>query len=785
MLNKNHHLVKWLLLAVLVLTNFSLYQWTTQQAFMGDSLMHLTDDTQIDNLGDVIKTFYMTKNPAYHEQHRIEVMQRPIFNELLITFQKKLVGDHYHWLRWIALSVQSINSLLAFYLIYILTRSQFRSFVGALAFSFNPVYFYGLYEFGLSFSLWLTMFVLLTFIFVTKYIQQQSSYWLLTGSLFCLFLSLFTKESAMTLPFALIIFAILLRKKSLQPNQTFHWKNILKEWSWNDIFNRKIVFFSIGAIVLLILYLITRIIKLGSIFEIHAGLSEPITLFGVASKLAGYYLIAFNIPTRVIPIYMAIPINHYPIIIIIIAVLAFLFINYFVLRNILKLNLLTIAGLFIFVLLIAPVFKVSRNAPYYLDIPLIGILITVTTLKLSTHKVWLTRNKSRIFAGIAAFAVLFNIVFQYKMTNDMDIWLTKGEQYVDQFTKSVETAPFEDFNQKNIYMLSSFFSSDEYWIFNHAKVGSSFYYNLPSYQSNVDSFNEDKMGSLGDATLIDFYIDNHQNLNNPSGFTLQYETNIQQLKLAKQYPRQNVIQFNVMPHQLIEIKGKFTANVDRNTLRALVAKFTKQQNDEVDKYFSSYANVSPTTSGDDFTLYTLVPTDALQFTLDTTDISGAFADLSVKQYNIIKGANTVSANPKQQILKNGSFEQGVTDWVGLTKEQLSTDAKFGKYAAEVGPGPAAAAFQTISVVPGKTLLMDAWAKSATDTTGVGRLQINWQDKDGQFIDAFIHTIDVGSTYKDYMAMVKVPFNAAKAEVYISPHDDQSKILYDDVKLYQN
>ena len=768
------------LIVIIILVNLCVYQWTVKQPFMGDALMHIVDDTQINSIKDVIKTFYMTKNPAYNEKHRIEVMHRPIFNEILITMQKKMLNGNFQRMRYISLLIHIVNALLMFYFIKLLTSSDNRAFFISLLFSLNPVYFYGLYEFGLSFSLWLTMFTILSFISVFKYMKSKFSYFYLGTSVFTFFLAIFTKESALTLPFALILFAICILFFEERSEQKLK-RLVIKLFS-----NKRIVLLTLGLFAILGLYLCTRYIKLGEIFEIHAGIGTNLSIKSMLVKTIGYFLLAFNISTPIIPDYMSIHINKFYVPIAIFILLFFIVSMILIVKNIMKKNLYTIIGLFIFLILLFPVFKVSRNAPYYLDIPLIGIVIAIATLKFNNQKK-IFDNKFRLYVlslSLFLFSLIVNIYFQRITTNNFDIWLTRGEQHAKKLLQDISSTSSVQLKNNKVQLLSSFFNSEEYWFFNHAQIGSFLYANLGLNLDNIQELKD--IVSNENGMLMDYYYEDIKQIGSKSNLHLRTITNVAKLNREKSYSYNNLDNINCNENELIEIKGSLKANVDSNQLKPLKIVFTRTDLSVITKEYNTYGTVLPTKKNNEFKIFSLVPKSSFQFSVElSAEQKNALNSFEISIYKIEKGEQNLNSiyKGRKQLLLNNSFEKKEEGWLDFDNK-LINQAHSGKRAIMVGPGTNKISFQEINVTPGKTLLITEWAKSYRELLGKGRIQINWLNSQGKQIDAYIKVIDISDKYKFYAAIVEVPKQADKAVVYITPHDESSSIIYDDVFVYE-
>ncbi|SCW85408.1 Dolichyl-phosphate-mannose-protein mannosyltransferase [Paenibacillus tianmuensis] len=763
--------LKLISILIIMLINISLYQWTLKQPLMGDALMHVVDDTQLHKPLDFARIFYLTKNPDYQENNRIQVMNRPIFNELIITFEKKIFSNNLVNMRYITLAVHIVNAVLIFSFINLLYRNIKTALFGSLFFSLNNAYFYGLYEFGLSFSIWLTLFTIISFIFLIKYIRTSSLKYLFL-LYFSFFLAIFTKESALTLPFALIVFAIFIIMNAESRFQGIH--RVLKALK-----DKKVWFISLGLILILSLNLFLRYKKLGSILDVHAGIGADVTLFQTFAKILGYFLLAFNLPLNIIPGYMAISIQYYyiPIAIIIILFFGYFFIN--ICKNMIKKNISTYVGLIIFIILLIPIFKVSRNSPYYLDLPLIGIIICVCGL-VNFQNISIINKKILYF--MLPFILINNLYFQYISTSKDVVWLTKGEKEASQIIEALKALPRNELYEKNIYMLNSYFNQGTLWIFNHGRVGSFLFANLNIDLRKTQVFNLRQDFKKG-STLLDQYYELSENGQlNLKSQSISSVTGFVEIKEGQVSSTYTSISND---NELIEIKGRLKSNVDKNKLSPIQLEFERKESEIIKKTYSNYAD-GPTSINQEFSVYSLVPHNSSQVKLTIPDdLRNQFEALEVHQYKLIIDSNNIEdIGSRTSLINNPSFEKGVESWIGLKETQIIQNAHTGNYGAKVGPGTANSAFQTIAVKPEEDLVISAWAKSINNSNAVGRLQINWADQNGNFIEAYIKIFNVSEKYEYQLAVTKPPQNAEKALVYISPHDETSEIVYDDVNVYQ-
>ena len=191
----------------LLLITIILYSWTIFEPFAGDALLHLMDDTQIHSISDILKVFYNSSNELYVEDYRLNVFHRPVFNELYISAIKNIFGSNIIWFRIINVLILGLSSILLYKILLKLTCDYKSSFLGAIFLLCSPSLFFGIYEFGLSFSGLLVFLSLISIYFLQAYLLSENKYYILL-TLFFTFLTVFTKESAMFFPFSMIILFI-------------------------------------------------------------------------------------------------------------------------------------------------------------------------------------------------------------------------------------------------------------------------------------------------------------------------------------------------------------------------------------------------------------------------------------------------------------------------------------------------------------------------------------------------------------------------------------------------
>ncbi|UZE19662.1 hypothetical protein LOY70_08705 [Pseudomonas sp. B21-054] len=126
--------------------------------------------------------------------------------------------------------------------------------------------------------------------------------------------------------------------------------------------------------------------------------------------------------------------------------------------------------------------------------------------------------------------------------------------------------------------------------------------------------------------------------------------------------------------------------------------------------------------------------------------------------------------------------------VPVTKSPFFDDSKFwsghphllkDSLGVEVGPGADNSNIlsQRFSTKAGDVLKVQAVALNSRKRSGKGRLQINWIDQQGQFINTSISIFNATSEPKKYNKIFVAPSNAAEGIVYVTPHDKDSVLKF--------
>lgn len=103
---------------------------------------------------------------------------------------------------------------------------------------------------------------------------------------------------------------------------------------------------------------------------------------------------------------------------------------------------------------------------------------------------------------------------------------------------------------------------------------------------------------------------------------------------------------------------------------------------------------------------------------------------------------------------------------------------------EVGPGPESSniLFQTFPVKPGEKLKIQAVAMRVSNTPAKGRLQINWLDGEGKFLNASISLFSASIDASKYSKVFVAPLNAVQGVVYVTPHDEHSVLVFKSMEV---
>lgn len=142
-------------------------------------------------------------------------------------------------------------------------------------------------------------------------------------------------------------------------------------------------------------------------------------------------------------------------------------------------------------------------------------------------------------------------------------------------------------------------------------------------------------------------------------------------------------------------------------------------------------------------------------------------------------SNELLANPQFEILENGlplawiTYGHPVIDASGIHsssgKVMVQADKNNGLY-------------QPVPVTPNKRYLLRHLTRADQEGQHV-RLQINWHDKNNEFIKTTIEFVEVTKNWRENEMAVVAPPNAVQALVYVSVHEN-SRVWYDHLSFVE-
>lgn len=522
--NKNAILIRnfMIIIGLFVISMFT-YWWTIKLPVIGDGLMHLNDNTDISSIKNIIKTFFTFTGIGKPKYTTTLMFHRPIFNEIIVEVIKQITNYNTYSIRMISVLIHAITVIIGYIIGWEIFNNCYKASVLGIFVNFSLIYFHGVYEFGLSFSLWLTLFFMLSFYYTIKYNKYNKRRYLFLALIFT-FITIYTKESALTIGIALFWYIL-----------------------GNDIYkNKKItkvsIVFGLFQIVILGVYLVSRYNKLGSLFVVAGGIDigEHISFKLILEKIIGYFYYALNIPNKFLPAYMCPYINHKLLIISIFMLLVPLYILYKIvfmisIKDKRKVDCLLYLGMFL--LLIIPVFKTSRNAPYYGDILALFILLIV--LNICDYK----RKLDNIFLMVflSSYILVFVVNIYDSIKKDSTYYLSITSNEAMQLKNELNYIK-NDINTEKVLVSNNWIhNANDYFVYNHNGIGSFYKYNIDInkevdiVQSNnidkniiiVDYFKEIENGDLqvfifpkeeGDTKLVKIEYDLDENNNISVGF---------------------------------------------------------------------------------------------------------------------------------------------------------------------------------------------------------------------------------------------------------------------------
>lgn len=500
-----------------------LFWKTCDLPMMGDALLHMDDVTEFQSAKDFLRPLYSLDGIKGNINNPVVNFHRPIFDEYIVTALKTIFNNDTFLIRSVSLIVFGGINVCAFIIGYIISEKKlFNGIICSIMTIFSYTYLFPLLDWGLSFSLYLTLNAYLAFIFLCMYERNQKNIYLVLSVAFT-FVATFIKESAMMLSVALCFYflaATLIRYKKI---------------------NAKLVFYCMAQFVVFISYFITRIMKLKTFFDATAigggtANKDGISAGTFVEKIYDYFLYSFNIPTESFPGYM---IKHLSDInaglALLLVITVILVLRICVLQFIGEpLDYIKIPiGFIMFMILMLPSITVERNGLYYNDLAMLGILIIIASVDFKEHRIV---GCCFIIAYVSVY--ILNVRAMYLSNNQ---YLIKGEY---QFRTIRDELAKYDYTDKEVIQMSSFEANSEiHWYVNNVNTGTFFQYNVADNVPvhNIDSsFNQ---MDLEHEVYIDYWIP-QADYYNPMVLVINQDTaaNYEILKIK---PLESITSFNL------------------------------------------------------------------------------------------------------------------------------------------------------------------------------------------------------------------------------------------------
>ncbi|WP_153098972.1 hypothetical protein [Paraburkholderia hayleyella] len=742
-----------------------LYGWTVFEPFAGDALMHMMDDTKIKNIHDFLRPLYSSSNPAYIEHYRLPIFHRPVFNEWYIYAVKHIFGVKSIWLRAVTLLLLIIST---WSFLGIMRRMGFHPLaatVGAAWFAFAPALFFGLYEYGISFSELLVFFGILSLSSLQAYIGHKeglrgATYLSLT--LLFTFLIVFTKESAALWPF-LMIGAILLFEGFRHGDTAIESQLDMGFVQQHLGYLRKNWLLAACLPLITVAYFVTRYIKLGGLTQIAANIEQPVALGDSLIKLYTYVLMALEVPGGALPNYLSISIQNMPVGEIAIRLVLFLSAVTALWAMGRRSKSMTIFSIVASLLMFLPIIKVSRNSPYYGDLMTIPVALAIGFGFDAISRKW-NGKPFRVWAlAVTALTVLAALLFEYGNVRNMDLWLARAQGFGRAEVADFSAAEGSD-KADQFVGTSGMYYPESRWALSHGGVGWGLYANF-----NVDKTRlipkSDEIKRHANAMFIDFMPDYPLHRVAPYPLSARgkmifayFPEGFARVPLA---PSGDRVALNGAKVVRLSCQNAFVKPFDLIFLSPGINELHRNVVEEIN------LGANPKSQVIEF----VVPGSATSVRLPTDTV--ACASPSLEGYV----ATSVKPLHFSKVLNRSADFSTPSDWRGAFQA-----AKEG--GVIVGPGAenTNVLTQLVAVVPSTRYKLVARAAAGVGPMAVGRLQINWVDKNKDFLSTSSRTISVDATARDYEVEVTSPADVTMARLYVSPHGPHDVLRFESMRL---
>ena len=741
------------------------YGWTIFEPYAGDALMHMIDDTQIHSLNDVFRVFYSNTNPLYQEEHRLTVFHRPVFNELYVTAIKAIFGVGSPWIRVSTLVMCIASASVFIACIRKMKLSIMAATTGASWLVFSPSLFFGLYEFGLAFTQLLVLLALVSIYALIKYLESDEKFysrvWLCVF-LFLVFLTVFTKESAVVWPIVcLCILAGVISERVKPAGSPVSFKVTLRTLILNVLRHRLLVAVTTA---ISIFYIFTRYIKLGSLTAVAGGIEQSISVLDAFIKLLGYSLLTLQVPSPIIPAYMTVSLHHMGWVEIAVRLALFLSALLFLRAAWIRNRLFVLAMFLGFLFAFLPITIVSRNSPYYADLMMIPLALALALGADAIFNDLRSRTRILMFSAILACLVICATFFSARYIFNADMWLARAQGFARAALSDFASSEGA-FDAEQIVGTSGFFGREQQWSLAHMAFGSGFSSNfgLPK-----DRFvRQSEMVKKNNKVLfVDFLPDIQPR--KIGSYPLPGYGRMMSAYFPSGFVRRRL---KGMP-PVIEIKGAKVIRItcNDNSVNPLSISFkSKNKSLMMTRVLSPEMNIGGVKGKSIFDFIVPPGTHFLQLEQSSScnePVIDGYYDFETTALNF---KTTISLSPR--------FEN-YSDWTGSVSK-----APIGE-GVIVGPGAdnLNVLYQRVLVEPLLPYKILARASSLNAHRSTGRLQINWLDGEGRFISSDGVLIEVGKQEKLYETLVRAP-NAAKAGIlYVTPHAPEDVVRFTEMRV---
>lgn len=474
---------KKIILCILFLLAFLIYAWTFDLPVVGDGLMHMNDNTDL-SIKNMLKCFYTFDGLKKPINSYLLGFHRPVFDEIIIEILKKAFDYNVYWIRFVTILGYAFSAIISYMIGEEIFQDKVKSIVLSVFMIFSIVRFPGVYDVGLSFSVWLVLFLLLSLLYTVKYEKYGGAPTFVLSILFT-GVTLYTKESAMTLGVALAL-----------------WYDI-KSYSKNKKISKTMIGYTLAQMVLLVTYMYTRMLKLGNIFEVTGGgiNADHLSIIECIKKSIGYFLICFNIPNPIcFEAYMCPQLNFISLGFALVILCAVLFSIYKLgvyVKEKNKKAVDLIVYIVCYLVLLLPVFKTTRNATYYGDIlAIFAGLFLLTALG----------NGKKIYYWIIGITLCYVMVYAI---NIHDYVKPNSSYYLQCISNEAKTLrdelKIEKVDTKKILFTTDWEADiNTHFKYNHMGDGSFYKFNI-DVKKETGILTKENIKDIKESTLIDYF----------------------------------------------------------------------------------------------------------------------------------------------------------------------------------------------------------------------------------------------------------------------------------------